>query len=523
MGSTPAHPGAHLLLAFEGLELPPAVRTQVAAGIGSGMTVFAAANVATGMQLRALTDELRRAASRPLIVCADQEGGQFLALGEETTPFAGNLALGAAGDPELTERVGRAMGAEVRAMGVDLDYAPDCDLLIDLANPSVGIRSFGDDPAAVAAHAAAFVRGLRAAGAAACPKHFPGKGAAGIDSHHGLPVIDRDADRLRAADLAPFRAAMAAGADAVMSSHAAYPALTGRPDLPGTVSTALLTDLLRDELGFGGVAITDALDMGALAQGAGQVVEAVAALRAGADLLLATTEQDMAQRLAEGLAVAASRGLLDSTRLAASAERIHVLAARLHAAPRPDLDVVGCRAHRELAAELAALALTLVRDPGGLLPLRTGSAVLALMPRPFDRTPADTSSTVDPHLAPALRAAGLEVVEHVLPADPDAAEIAAVLPLAAGVDAAVVGTIDAFAHPGQVALVEALQSDGTRVVTASLRTPDAHALPGRTTHVCSYAVHRPSMDALARALVGDAAFPGRLPVTLPAQHGGGAP
>lgn len=513
--SADAHPGAHLLLAFDGVALPAAVREQVAAGIGAGMTVFRAVNVEGAAQLRELTDDLRRAAGRPLVVGADQEGGQLLALGDEATPMAGNLALGAAGDPDLTERVGHAIGTEVRAVGVDVDYAPDCDLLTDLDNPSVGIRSFGDDPAGVAAHAAAFVRGLRGAGAAACPKHFPGKGAAAVDSHHRLPVIDHDADRLRAADLAPFRAALDAGAEAVMSSHAAYPALTGRDDLPGTVAEEVLTGLLRRELGFGGVAVTDALDMGALAQGGGQVIEAVAALRAGADLLLATAAQGSPERLVEGLAVATSRGLLDRARLAASSRRVRALAGRLGATPRPGLDVVGCAAHRGLAAELAARALTLVRDPGGVLPLTAGEVVLAVMPRPFDRTPADTSATVGAHLGPALRGAGLQVREHVTAPDPGADEIGAVVRLAAGTAAAVVGTVDAFAHPGQVALVTALVAAGVRVTTVSLRVPDVHALPAATTHACTYGLHRPSLDALAAALTGAAGFPGRLPVSLP--------
>jgi beta-N-acetylhexosaminidase len=335
-------------------------------------------------------------------------------------------------------------------------------------------------------------------------------------------VIEHDGQRLRDADLAPFRAAIAAGADAVMSSHAAYPALTGRRDLPGTVAEAVLTRLLRDELGFAGVAITDALDMGALAQGAGQVVEAIAALCAGADLLLATTARGMAERLAEGLGVAASRGLLDGERLAASAERIAQLAALLAAAPRPDLDVVGCAAHGELASELAARALTLVRDPARVLPLGIDGPVLAVMPQPFDRTPADTSSSVEPALAAALRGHGWEVREHVGAADPDAAEIAAVRRLAEGAAAVVVGTIDAFAFPGQVAMVEALAATGLPVVTVSLRMPDVHALPAGTTHVCTYAIHRPSLDALAAALRGTAGFPGRLPVALPAPVGGAA-
>lgn len=506
--------GDHVLLGFEGTTLPPEVAEELSGGTGHGVTLFRHANVETAAQVRELTDHVRRAAGRPVLACADQEGGQFLGLGPDTTPFAGNLALGAADDPDLTRRVAAAMGAEVRACGVDVDYAPVCDLLTTPTNPGLGIRTFGDDPDHVGRHAAAFTAGLAESGAIACAKHFPGKGDATVDSHHVLPVLDHDVTRLREVELVPFRAALAAGAGMVMSSHAAYPAVTGRGDLPATLSPAVLGDLLRGELGFRGVTVTDAIDMKALGQGAAQVVDAVVALRAGADLLLMTAEPGQRARVLVGLRQAVARGLLDPAELSAAAARVAALAATTTAA-RPDPDVVGCASHQQLAADLARRAVTLLRDPGGLLPLSAASRVLAVMPRPFDRTPADTSSTVPPLLAPALARRFTSVDAHVVEPDPTVDEVAAVVRAAADVDVVVVGLVDGHAAAGQIALVDALVDARIPVVSLSLRVPlDATLVPATTTHLCTYGVLAPSMHAVADALVGTAAITGRLPAAL---------
>ena len=171
-----------------------------------------------------------------------------------------------------------------------MNYAPVCDLATDPANPGLGIRSFGDDPELAGRLVAAFVRGHASSGVAATLKHFPGIGAVAADTHHGLVAVDADADVLRQRELVPFRHGIEAGAELVMSSHAAVPALGGRADLPATRCPAVVTGLLRGELGFDGVAVSDAFNMRALAQGAaGRAIEAIAALRAGLDLLLLTS------------------------------------------------------------------------------------------------------------------------------------------------------------------------------------------------------------------------------------------
>jgi beta-N-acetylhexosaminidase len=512
-----------VMLAFDGLTVPADVAGRLRGAPAAGVTLFRFSNVDTPAQVRALTAELQAmvGADAPLLIAADQEGGQLNALGAGVTPFAGNMALGAAGDPELTERVARAIGLELRAMGVTVDYAPVCDLATNSRNPAVGIRSFGDDPARVGEHVAAFVRGLQSVGVAAGLKHFPGLGGVVDDTHHRLAVLDASSAELDARELVPFRAGIEAGAWIVMSAHLAVPRVTGDPSLPSTLSQAVMTTLLRERLGFDGISITDALNMSAIPQGAGQVDAVLAALDAGVDLLLTAPDPAARERIERGLGDAAARGVLDLDRARRSADRGRRLTDWLAGFDQPDLGVVACAEHTALAAELAARSLTLVRDDDGRLPLRleAGARIMAVMPLPTDQTPADTSSTVTPGLAAALRRHHPGVDEHLVAHVPDAAEIAAVREAVRGHDLVVVGTTGALHKPGQAALVDALLGTGAPVVTVALRTPfDLAAYPASRAHVSTFGLLAPSLEALADSLFGTGGFSGRLPAAILGLH-----
>jgi beta-N-acetylhexosaminidase len=534
-----------MMLAFVGERVPRWVARRLASAPAAGMTIFRHDNVRSSGQLRELTESFQQAGAAasgaryaaPLLVAADQEGGQLIALGEGPTAFAGNMALGAVGDDDLAERVGAAIGREVRAMGVNVVYAPVLDLATEPGNTALGIRSFGDDPAAVGRLGAAMIRGLQAAGAAATIKHFPGLGEVAQDTHHGLGVVLATRDELATGGLVPFRAAVAAGARMAMTAHVAVPALTGDTTLPATLSRSVLEDLLRSEIGFSGLTVSDALNMRALAQGAAQAVDVIAAVRAGVDLLLCVADRAAQRRIEETLVAAAGRGLFDREELAASSARLRDLRAwLLSAGPPPELDVVGCADHLALARELAERSLTRVdevrgegaaadgpgRDAG---PGRAGAAppialpadatILAIMPEPTDLTPADTSSTVKPGLARALRTRFASVEEVVVGAAPSSAEIAGLRARAASVDAVVVGTLDALRQPGQAALVAAMAASGTRTIAVALRTPwDVTAYPAGVPAICTYSILPESLVALAAALAGAIPFRGHLPVAL---------
>jgi beta-N-acetylhexosaminidase len=453
-----------------------------------------------------------------LLIATDQEGGQLVALGERTTQFPGNMALGATRDPELARAVGRAIGQEMAAMGLNLNYTPDCDVNTNPDNPNVGVRAFGDDPELVAAMTAAMITGVQSAGVAATAKHFPGSGEAGIDPHFGVPALPHDEERLHRVEFRPFRAAIESNVKVIMSAHVGIRALTGRADLPATLSPRIMGDLLRKELGFDGLLISDALDMAAISQGAGQIVDVVAAVRAGIDLLLLTADAQVQERIFRGLQLALARGLILEEDIAASYRRILSLKGWLAAQRRPSLDVVGCSRHAQLEQKVARRSVTLLRNRAGLLPLQIPSdaRILTIMPLPADLTPADTSSYVTPALAPAVRAYHSRTEEIVVPQRPVADDIAAIKEEAAGHDLLIVGTISAHLQPEQAALVTALLETGVPAVTIAMRTPyDLMTYPAAGTHLCTYSIQPASLSAAAAAMWGEIPFHGRLPVTIP--------
>ncbi len=509
-----------LVLAFEGTKAPAAILDRVAKNPPAGFTLFSLDNVQTVDQVRELTASLEAAntSALPLLIGSDQEGGQLIAL-TGTTEFPGNMALGAAGDIDLTERVGHAMGLEMLATGVNLNYAPAADLNTNPNNPALGIRAFGDEPQAVAAHVAAFVAGQHSAGVLTTLKHFPGKGDAQVDSHYGLPVINHDRNRLEQKELVPFRAGLAAGAQLVMTGHFAIPGMTERDDIASTLSHAVLTGLLRDELGFTGAVITDAFDMGAIAQGSGQVIDAIAAIRAGVDLMLLKGETQ--DRVEQGLALANHRGLISDERLANAVHNSRELRRWVAKSARPPLDVVGCQEHVDLANEAAARSITVVKDDADLLPLTlaTTDRIAAIMPRPIDLTPADTSSLVEPGLAKALRNHHPNVDELVVNNPPTDDDIIEMRSRVGDYDLIVLGTISASLDPQQAELARQLIDTDVPVVTVAMRTPyDINAYNTATTHVCSYGIRQPLLDATAAALFGVNPFTGRLPVKVSDQY-----
>ena len=311
-----------LLPGFIGTEAPEWVLRRAAEGLG-GVCLYAR-NITSPEQLATLCRQLH-AENPGLIVSIDEEGGDVTRLEAATgSSYPGNLALGAAGDVDLTRSVARAIGLELARAGVDLDLAPDADVNSNPSNPVIGVRSFGSEPGAVAAQTAAWVEGLQSAGVAACVKHFPGHGDTSVDSHIALPVVGADP---RAGALQPFEAAIAAGVQAVMSAHIVAPSLDR---VPATVSRAIMTGLLRDELSFRGLAVTDGLEMKAIAD----ISEgAVKALAAGCDLLCiggGLADEDIVAELHRVIVAAVS-----ADRLHEAAGRIDALARWRAAQPAP--------------------------------------------------------------------------------------------------------------------------------------------------------------------------------------------
>ena len=494
-----------MMVSFRGRHAPDWVLDGVHRGDIASFCICAH-NIASPSQLRELALSLRDAARDggrpPPLVGIDQEGGQLMAVTGGATELPGNMALGATRNPRLAERAGRVLGRELLAMGCSMDFAPVLDLAVHPENPVIGIRAFGDEPALVAELGASMIRGMQTAGVVATAKHFPGHGDTLVDSHHAVPQIRRTREQLDAVELAPFRAAIAAGVGAVMTAHAIYPSLD---DVPATLSPRILGRLLRDELAFDGLVVTDAMDMSAVGHLSPERRSA-AALAAGNDLVLLGHLQDQAKLIAALRPRYAPHAL-------ARIER----ARRALPVERPSLDLVGCAEHRALAQEIADAAVTAVR--AARLPLRPAvdDTIAVVTVEAGDLTPADTSSRAHVRFAEQVTARHPRTLALNLPYRAPQAEIASLVAAVADAASVVVGTIDAANDPSQAAFLAALRNAGHAPIVVALRTPfDLMAAPWLETYLCAYGLRAPNTEAAVRVLFGEIEARGMLPCALPA-------
>ncbi len=414
-----------LMIDLSSPEVTPDERALLSEGRVAGVCLFGR-NVRDRFQLADYVDELRDLAGEDLVVAIDQEGGGVVRLPDVPVPPAA-MALGAADDPDLTRRVAAAAARGLRAVGVNLDFAPVADVNSNPANPVIADRSFGADPELVARHVAAFVAGLQSEGVGATLKHFPGHGDTDVDSHLALPTVARPLEELRRVELRPFAAGVRAGAAAVMSAHIVLPALD--PELPSTLSPAALRGLLREELGFDGVIVTDALDMRAISDRWPAPVATVMALAAGADLPLTLGDPREHDATLRAVDAALAEGRLDPAEVVASLGRLARLAARFPGR-RGDPEAAWRDGDEALLAEAARRGLVVTGEPPRLRP---GATVL-LAARAQVRASAAAQVTVRPAdpLQGALEARGV-TVRRLDPTEP----FPALPALLAGADALV--------------------------------------------------------------------------------------
>jgi beta-N-acetylhexosaminidase len=474
---------------FEGLDAPGWIRRRLTGGLGG--VVLYARNVESREQLSVLTEQLR-AERADVLVAIDEEGGDVTRL-EATTgsSYPGNAALGAVDDVALTEEVASALGTDLRAVGVNLDFAPVADVNSNPANPIIGIRSFGAEPELVARHVEAFVRGLQSAGVAACAKHFPGHGDTDADSHLELPTINADRETLAARELVPFRAAISAGVQALMTAHIRAPALD---ETPATTSRVFLHDLLRRELGFDGMVMTDALEMRAISATVGVEDGAVAAISAGADALC--FGHDLADASVESvtaaLVTAVGSGRLSEERLAEAFDRV--------------------RRVSEWTTDAGAMA-SATAPAVGLEAARR--AVVSDGPVVLSRPAVIVELTVEPSIAAGPSPGPGEWLHRALPDS-----VLLRKPAASGFDdvgstdphQVVLVVHDVHRHPREREAVESLVAAHPDAVVVEVGIP--HWRPnGRTGYIASYGAGRVNLEAAAERLSGGAILP-------PATRGG---
>lgn len=446
-------------------------------------------NIDNPAQIAQLSSDLQSVAGEtsvpvPLAIGVDQEGGPVARIGAPATELPAVMSLGAAGDPALGHAYGEVLGQELAAMGINVNFAPTLDVNTNPANPVIGTRSVGETPELVADIGIAQLDGMARHGVSGVVKHFPGHGDTDVDSHTGLPVVTGDEAAL-APHLEPFAAAIEAGADLVMSAHVVVSALD--EELPATLSPAVLTGLLREELGFEGIITTDALDMAALKQLPGRPLSnadiAVMALRAGADVLLMPPDVDAA---IQGIRDALESGELSRERLEESARRI--VRWKLDAIPTaeaPSLEVVGSPAHRDIAAEIAIRGTTVLRNDNDVLPLFPGDPV-AVWGGPDSALGVLLTEAGMPVSGTSETHAGELAVVEVAPDQRDAALTAAAELVDRGALTVVVLTASPYDYarlPTDTAAVVATYGPGGATRAAAAAVIAGAAVPGGVTPV----------------------------------------
>ena len=491
-------------------------------------------SVGSPTEVAAKLNDFQAHSNIPLLVAADLEtGAGFRMRGAVQMPgtielggatdFPSLMAVGATADPQLAYEMGRITAREARGVGIHIPFAPVLDVNNNPDNPIINVRSFGENPEDVADLGAAFVRGVQEHGAIATGKHFPGHGDTETDSHLGLPVIPHSRARMDSVEIFPFRHAIEAGMGAVMTAHISVPSLDGGVGDPATLSSAVLTDLLRDEMEFDGLLFTDAMDMSAISRGFGAEEASVRAIEAGADVILMPPS---VERAVEGIAAAVESGRIEASRIDASVRRI------LETKKQMGLDrdrtvqidqigqVVGIPAHTQVAAEIAERSITLLHNGGNLLPL-LGTRSARVMSVSFRRTSDVLAgryfNTRLRQTYPRLTTAGLDV-------NSGPALYEDLLRQARQQALVILSTyVTAFSQSGSLALPEEvvdfagqLTEIGVPHIVISFGNPYLITeLPDVRAYMLAWSGSEVSQTAAAQALFGDIEISGRVPTRIP--------
>lgn len=503
--------GQMLLVGFEGLAAPDYLLDWLREGRIGGVILFAR-NIESPTQVAKLTQQVHTAAKYPALVGIDQEGGTVARLREGFTESPGAMALSAAGDERLTERMSRVLAQEMHALGINWTYAPAVDISYSMDNPTVGTRSFGSDKERVATMAAAAVRGFQSGGVAATAKHFPGLGNTAVDTHEALAVLDVAVAQLINHDLTPYRAAMQAGVATVMTTHTIFSALD--TDYPATLSPVIVRRLLREELGFQGVVCTDCMEMKAITDNYSAGESAVLAALADIDVIHFSHTPAKQTAAYDALLDAVQSGRISAEMIDRANERIRLLKERF--AP-VDIDVLQIRTpeHLRIADKAAHAGMLLLKADNAVFPLKPDTHTIALIEFASYLDSAVVERGGQTGLVTLMQAAIPQIDAVTLKvADTEKQALTRAQSLASEADVLVLATRNAHLWERECEMAQDFIARARQVILLCLRNPyDANVLKAGTV-LCTLGDAAPSLQAAVDALLGEFTPAGRLPVSL---------
>ncbi len=544
--------GQRLMTGFHGTELTDEYRKVVREYKIANVILFRE-NIESCAQLRRICGEIQRLVREETghgaLIAIDQEGGVVSRLPADGVNVPGAMAIAATGDPANAYRAGLLTGRQLRALGVNFDFAPVADVNTSAANPVIGARSYGDDPAEAGRYACEMARGLADGGVLSSAKHFPGHGDTDVDSHLALPKVDKSREELEKAELVPFRMAVAAGIPAIMTTHILFPQI--EPEyLPATMSRRILTGLLREEMGFDGLIVSDCMEMLAIKNHFGTVNGTIAAMGAGVDVVLISHDTLLGGEAAEAAALAVAEGELDAAEMERSAARImeykkkwvdgQQASAAGKKAQGDQAPVTGEKQQAGQKMSGSGEEAAQVREPVEFDFAAARAESLAMLQKTITEVHRPVGGTIDYGKAPlcigcrsyrsslvgnadgdrsnlfgALMAELLGGEAADMTVDPDDERIAELAKQAKGYTAAVVGLCEGHRHPGQQKLVHTLAEAGVPTIAVSLRAPyDLAGLPDAVWSLAAFEYSEDSIRAAAKCIKKEAAASGRLPVKL---------
>lgn len=449
--------------------------TQLIQQYNIGGIILFRRNVESPDQVAALCQRLQeinaQVSDLPLLIALDQEGGMVMRIEQGVTPIPSAMAFSAAGSVHDCEQLQRISAEEMRQLGINMMLAPVLDVNNNPSNPVIGVRAFGEDADTVINYGMAALRGLKSAGVIATAKHFPGHGDTSTDSHFALPLIAHDRVRLDAVELPPFKAAIAQGVDAIMTAHIVFPAIEKEPGMPATLSKAVLTDLLRGEMRFNGVIISDCLEMAAIANGIGVTRAAVKTLQAGADIALISHQEERQQAAMNQVLAAVESGEISLEQIDESVQRIRKMK-QLIAVNETSKKIMGLMQPKSLALAQKVQQAAL-RIQGSFRPLNRHLPVTLLTVEVRLRSEVDeaivaSNKEARSSMLSAMLGAGVNVREFVLSPEAPEPEVAEAIAFAQGARQIVLQTYNAVLQKGQQKLLASLPQNKLWLVAGRL-------------------------------------------------------